>query len=619
MRKILAFVALTAFAAGATAPDRAFAASDAAQILSANKAASGGAAWDGKVTVKAVYAFAGQGMTGKVVSLSDLKTPRYVDEYEIGPIQAGDGFDGQQAWEKDPSGSVDVRAGGDSRQLAVNEGYRRAHLWWQPDRGGAEIKSEGEKTEGGRAYDVLNVTPRDGKPFEAWFDAKTHLLTRIVEKEGALPIITTMTGYGAHDGVMLPQKTVSVAADGKNESTLTLSGVTFPAAQPASAYAMPKTRVADYRIDGGKHETMFPFALINNHIYADAKVNGQGPFRFIFDTGGVNIVTPATAKTLGLKSEGDIQARGAGTSTMKASLAKVKQLKVGDAIIDDQLFIVLDLDALKKVEGTSLPGMVGFETFRRFVTRIDYGKSTITLIDPGHFDPKDAGTPVPFVLNGRTPEVHGSFEGIPAVFDIDTGSRSSLTLNGPFAEKHDLKAKHPKGVTTVAGWGVGGPSTGYVTRGAAMTLGDVEVKNIVTDINDQKQGAFAGNEYSGNVGGGILKRFVVTFDYHDKIMYLQPVAGPLTDVGGFDRAGVWFNDAPNGFEIVDVTKGAPADAAGLKKGDVITAVDGKPASSIKLYELRLRLRNDAAGTVVEFTVKRGSETKDIKVTLEDLI
>lgn len=69
--------------------------------------------------MKAEYAFAGQGMTGTVESLSDLKELRYVDEYHIGPIQAGGGFDGQQAWEKDPSGTVDVKAGGDSRQLAV--------------------------------------------------------------------------------------------------------------------------------------------------------------------------------------------------------------------------------------------------------------------------------------------------------------------------------------------------------------------------------------------------------------------------------------------------------------------------------------------------------------------
>ncbi len=586
MRKTLAFVALAALAAGAMAPDWALAASSPAEILQANAAASGAKAWAGKATLKASYAYAGQGMTGKVESLSDLKTPRYVDHYEVGPIKAAGGFDGQQAWEKDPSGTVDVKAGGDARQIAVNEGYRRTNAWWNADRAGAEIKTDGEKTKDGARYDVLTVTPKGGKPFEAWFDAKTHLLAQVIEKEGALPIITTLSDYRNEDGVMLPHKTVSIASDGKNKQTMTLTTATFLPPQPASAYAMPKAKVADYRIEGGKHQTTIPFKLINNHIYADAMVNGKGPYQFIFDTGGVNLVGPATAKALGLESQGDMDVRGAGTSTMKASLTKAKQLKVGDAVVSDQLFVMMDLNALKSIEGVALPGMVGFETFRRFVTRIDYGKKTITLIDPEHFDAKGAGTPVKFVLNGRIPQIQGSFEGIPAVFDIDTGSRSSLTLNGPFAAEHGLKAKHPKGVQTVAGWGVGGPSTGYVTRGASMKLGDVEVKNVVTDINDQKQGAFAGNDYSGNIGGGILKRFVVTFDYHNKVMYLKRIEGPVADVGGYDRAGMWFNQAPKGFEVVAVTAGAPAQKAGVKKGDVITAVDGKPVGAIKLYDLR---------------------------------
>lgn len=619
MRKTLAFVALTAFAVAGTAANWAIAAPSAADILSVNETASGGSAWAGKATLKADYAYSGQGMTGKVESLTDLKAPRYIDSYQIGPINGASGFDGKEAWEKDPSGTVDVKAGGDARQLAVSDGYRRTNTWWKADRGGATIQNDGEKTQDGATFDVLSVTPKDGKPFEAWFDTKTHLLSRIVEKRSGLSYTTTLSDYRNYDGVMLAHKAVGVASDGKNAQTQTLTSATFLPAQPDSAYAMPKTKVADYAIEGGAAQSVISFKLINNHIYGMAKVNGQGPHQFIFDTGGVNIVTPATAKTLGLKSQGDMDVRGAGTSTMKAGLTKVRQLKVGNAVVTDQLFVITDLNALENIEGVPVPGMVGFETFRRFVTRIDYGAKTISLIDPAKFDPKDAGTPVPFVLNGRIPEVHGSFEGIPAMFDIDTGSRSALTVNGPFAKKHDVVAKHPGGFTTVTGWGVGGPATGYMLRAASVTLGDVAIHGIVTDVNDQKSGAFAGNEYSGNVGGGILKRFVVTFDYHDKVMYLKPVTGKVADLDTYDRAGLWINAAPKGFVIADITKGAPAEEAGLKTGDIITAVDSKAAATIKLYDLRRRLRDDKPGTVVAFTVLRAAGTRTVKVTLRDLI
>jgi S1-C subfamily serine protease len=82
---------------------------------------------------------------------------------------------------------------------------------------------------------------------------------------------------------------------------------------------------------------------------------------------------------------------------------------------------------------------------------------------------------------------------------------------------------------------------------------------------------------------------------------------------------VWFNQDEAGYSVVNVTKGGPSDQAGLKVDDQIVAVDGKPATSVPVYALREHLRNEAPGTVIHFTVKRGGETKDVLVTLKDLI
>lgn len=117
----------------------------------------------------------------------------------------------------------------------------------------------------------------------------------------------------------------------------------------------------------------------------------------------------------------------------------------------------------------------------------------------------------------------------------------------------------------------------------------------------------------------MLKRFVVTFDYNNRIMYLKPRPGPVDDTNTYDRAGVWINVAGTGFKVISVTKGAPAEQAGLAAGDQITAVDGVPAATAKLAELRKKLRTAAPGTVVSFTVNRNGVAKDIRVTLRDLI
>ena len=590
-----------------------------AEILAANKAASGGSAWENKLTMKVEYDYSGQGLTGWTHSTDDLKTGRWTDEFKLGPVTGGNGFDGKSAWERDPSGTVTAEEGGEQRELAVNEGYRRANLWWQPDFGGASIAAAPAASDNGASYDVLTVTPKDGKSFAAWFDNKSHLLSRVVEKQAALTITTTLSDYRAVDGVQIAGKlAIDDGRGAKYIQTLTFTKAGFGPALDSSAYAKPKVNVADFSIAGGAKETTVPIRILNNHIYGYAKVNGKGPYLLIFDTGGANLVTPSTAKALGLTVEGKAPGGGAGEGTVDVGFAKVGSVQVGRATIKNQVFPVLDFIA-PGVEGVDETGMIGFETFRRFVTRIDYAGGKLTLMKPEAFNPKSAGTPVPFVFNGSIPEVQGSFEGLPAKYDIDTGSRAELTLTKPFAEKNDLRTKHPRGVDAVEGWGVGGPSRAYVTRGASMTLGILKIDNIVTSLATQTKGAFAGGEYDGNVGSGILKRFIVTFDYDHQIMYLKPPSKAVADSGTFDRSGMWINEVPEGFKIADVTATGPAEAAGLKTGDIIAAVDGKPAKSIPIYEMRRRLRNQVPGTVVQFNVSSGGATRQIKVTLRDLI
>jgi membrane-associated protease RseP (regulator of RpoE activity) len=175
-------------------------------------------------------------------------------------------------------------------------------------------------------------------------------------------------------------------------------------------------------------------------------------------------------------------------------------------------------------------------------------------------------------------------------------------------------------VTAVDGWGVGGRSISYVTRSSGITLGPVKIDNLVVGYGVQSKGALADPSYQGNVGSGLLKRFVVTFDYDRQIMFLKALPTPVPDTNVFDRAGMWINASAKGLSIVDITAGGPAAAAGLKVGDEITAVDGAPAASLSLTDVRERLRNAAAGTVVTLALAApGGPPRTVALTLKDQI
>jgi hypothetical protein len=588
-----------------------------ADVLDANRDATAGGAWVGKQASALEYAYAGQGLTGVVHSRADLQHGWWADNFEIGPATGGNGFDGVHAWAKDPSGTVTAQDGGDQRAVAVNDGYRRANLWWRADRGGAAITEGADKSEGGGLYHILTVTPQGGAKFDAWFDAKSHLLFRTVEQIGPQLTTTTYSDYAPFDGVQFAGKTLITDGDAKYDQTVTLKSAKFVSMAPQSAYGAPQVKVADFSIAGGARETSFPFQLINNHIYGDVSVNGK-TYTFIFDTGGVNLVTPRVAKELGLKSEGKMEGNGAGSGHMDVGLTKIGALRLGAAEVKDQLFAVMPLDTLAPAEGQDMPGMVGFETFRRFVTRFDYGARTLTLISPDAFDAKDAGTAIPFKFNGNTIEINATYQGIAGNYTVDTGARSSLTLSAPFAAAYDLY-RGASTVDAITGWGIGGPSRSRVLRGQALTFGPVAVEHPIVEVSTDAKGAMADPSLAGNIGAGILKRYIVTLDYNHQVMYVKPVTAPVDDLDAFDRAGLWINQSPEGFAVIDVTKGAPADQSGLKQGDIIVGVNGQPATSLKLYDVRKDLRDEAPGTVVTFTVRRGDSQSTVPVTLRDLI
>ena len=591
---------------------------DVAGVLRANRAASGGDGWNGKSTLQIDYAYSGQGLTGTTTSLQDLPRGAYVDSYTIGPNSGASGYDGNAAWEKEPSGTVAPQAGGDTVQLAINEAYRNSNRWWQDDRGGAAIRTLARKSEGGHDYDVLDVTPRGGKTFQAWFDAGTHVLARVDEVQVTQTITTFFSDYADEGGARIAH--TLVVDDGSGEAgrqTYKVTSARFSPARDISVFAAPKTQLDDYAIDGGAAETSVPFRLVNNHIYADVSINGAKPLNFIFDTGGHNLLTPDSARRLAVKSQGSQTSAGGGEEVAQSGVAHVDSIRVGAAVLKNQPVSVLQFS--NAAEGVEEDGMIGYEFFARFVTRFDYAAKRIVFIDKRRFDPKDAGTPVPFRFYHQFPEVLGRYDGIDGRFGIDTGARTALMLTRPFAEKNDLRARAPNGVEALTGWGVGGPSRGYVFRGGDLTLGDVSIRAPLTQYSTDKGGAGGAEAFPNNVGGGVLKRFVVTFDYDHATMYLKPIAGAIADLDRFDRSGIWLNLDGDAFKIVDVAKGTPAAAAGLKVGDRITRVDGKAVKSMSLPDLRERLRNDAAGTHVAFEVIRDGKPVKIEIVLRDLI
>ena len=65
--------------------------------------------------------------------------------------------------------------------------------------------------------------------------------------------------------------------------------------------------------------------------------------------------------------------------------------------------------------------------------------------------------------------------------------------------------------------------------------------------------------------------------------------------------------------IDGVTPGKPAAKAGLQKGDIIIAIDGKTVGSI--YDYMARMKAYSPGQIISVDIIRGTEKKVFLVTL----
>ncbi len=70
-----------------------------------------------------------------------------------------------------------------------------------------------------------------------------------------------------------------------------------------------------------------------------------------------------------------------------------------------------------------------------------------------------------------------------------------------------------------------------------------------------------------------------------------------------------------GVVVLDVVTGGPADKAGMRPGDVITALDGKPVATVE--DFLAALRPHRPGDVVTVSFLRGDAEQEAQVTLTD--
>lgn len=264
-----------------------------------------------------------------------------------------------------------------------------------------------------------------------------------------------------------------------------------------------------------------PFKLINHHVYVPVKLNGR-ELMFMFDSGAaapVNLIDTDTAREMGFALSGE-QRSGAIGGNVKVKFTRPVTLRIGTHTLPRAKLASLDLAGAAKEEGLAVGGLLGFALLDGYTVQIDYPTRRFRLYRPGTKQPV-RGSSIPLTVRGKNAIV-GATLGIISGWNVavklvvDTGFDGTMMLTRPFAERHDLLAGEAERNS-----GIGGETSKLSRTFHSLKLGSQWIKDFSGHISTDRAGAFSSSSVDGYIGGGLLDRRRVTFDYRLRRLWLD--------------------------------------------------------------------------------------------------
>ena len=281
---------------------------------------------------------------------------------------------------------------------------------------------------------------------------------------------------------------------------------------------------------GGPSAVTLPFDLVNNRPVIDVRVNGsKETLRFVVDTGaGMCVISDAAAERVGLKSvaRGGMARAVGGEGRFEIVYGFLQSLHLGEAKVDRvPVYIRRFYNEHEPVDG-----YIGLSVLGKYMTVVDYGGRRMALLRDEEAR-RAAAAPAPpasFEVPIRTTSSgfwsgEVSFDGLekPVNFIIDTGASISV-VSRALSERAGFGRYAQTGFIKV--YGAAGLADNIQTvLLPRLTLGTYTWQNIHAAVLDMEAiNETAGFEQTGIVGGNILRRYRVTFDFARGVIRLDP-------------------------------------------------------------------------------------------------
>ena len=388
-----------------------------------------------------------------------------------------------------------------------------------------------------------------------------------------------------------------------------------------------------FKILNDAKRVRIPFELYNNLIVVPVVLNNQLPLKFVLDTGVRTTIITEKAFTdiLNLSYARKYTISGIGDEAVQGIEAYVTNgvsLTLPGVKGNGHAMLVLEEDylELRNHLGTDVHGILGYELFSRFVVKVDYDNKMLTFTTPEHFRAGRRYEEIDISIEDTKPYVKGYLqykgeEPIELKLMVDSGSSQGIMLD---VNSNDKLHVPDDNLRCNLGRGLAGGLHGRVSRVEQFSIGDRAWQDpLVTfpEENDLIDSLKSTDIFrNGSIGGEILGRFKVIFNFPEEKMYLRK---GLHFKKSFDYnlSGVSVKakgSRLNTFEITEVRPLSSAAAAGLQAGDIILSVNNVPSTELNLERLTGML-NEKNNKLVRLEVKRSDLLIKTKFRLQNQI
>lgn len=347
------------------------------------------------------------------------------------------------------------------------------------------------------------------------------------------------------------------------------------------------------------------------------QINGQGDYRFYFDSGATPtaIFTSARIEKLGLSRDGDFNVSGTGDDgAAAASFADPIDLGIGAATIVGMTPVVLrwqDMAFMPTQRAAFIDGIFGMDIMTRFAVDVDMEQRSLRLHPPGEAIPDLPNEVIRLPLKRKGGDlfvqvmvrVKGDDDWVDAQLQLDTGASEAMTL---IAGRHP-SFEVPGGSNTATGLGVSGESTVYATVIDAVKFGPTTFANVPISFSETPD-PFMGRH--GRLGARLLNRFRYIVNLPGQELILIPRANTTAPLERFATAGMGLAAIGDDFDrlaIIGLEEDGPAAKAGLNSGDIVVSVGGIAAPELARRGVTAALSGKSPGDSISVCREPDSE------------